>query len=60
MKKLLTNGLVYQETGFTKLDILIEQGKIIGLGENLFEPYVEVVDCQGTYILPGIVDIPCR
>jgi len=57
MKKLLTNGLVYQESGFTKLDILTENGVIINIGENLFEPYADVIDCQGTYILPGIVDM---
>ena len=57
MKKLLTNGLVWQETGFARLDVLIEHDQIIKIGENLFEPYVDVVDCQGTYILPGMVDM---
>lgn len=57
MKKLLTNGLIYQENGFVKLDLMLENGIITAIGENLYEPFVEVIDCQGTYILPGIVDM---
>jgi dihydropyrimidinase len=57
MKKLYTNGLVWQESGFTKLDIIVENGIIVNLGQNLFEPYLDVIDCQGTYILPGIIDM---
>lgn len=57
MKKLLTGGLVYQEHGFEKLDMYIEDSEIKILGEHVFVPYVEVIDCQGMYILPGIVDM---
>lgn len=57
MKKLLTGGLVYQETGFAKLDMYIEDGIIKIMGEHVYVPYVDVIDCQNTYILPGIVDM---
>ena len=57
MKKLLANGLVWQETGFAKLDILIEAGKIISFGENLPATYAETVDCSGCYIFPAICDM---
>lgn len=57
MKKLLINGQVWQETGFAKLDILIENGRIISLGENLSGSYLESVDCTGYYIFPAICDM---
>ncbi|MFO7660747.1 MAG: dihydroorotase family protein [Candidatus Cloacimonadaceae bacterium] len=57
MKKLLTNGLVWQETGFVKQDILIEDGRIISLGENLFELFLETFDCSGSFIFPAICDM---
>lgn len=57
MKTLLFDGLVWQENGFTKLDILIEDGKIISLGEHLSQPYVETVDCSEHYIFPAICDM---
>ncbi len=57
MKVLLTNGHVWQENGFAKLDILIEDGTIKALGENLTEPYAEAVDCKEAYILPAWLDM---
>lgn len=57
MKKLFTNGLVWQESGFVKLDIITEDGLILKLGEDLSEPFITVVDCQGALILPAITDM---
>jgi len=57
MKKLLCNGLVWQETGFARLDVLIEDGVIIAVKDQLQEFYAETIDCQDTYILPGILDM---
>jgi dihydropyrimidinase len=57
MKVLLTNGFVWQLNGFARLDIAIEDGMVIAVGENLQEPYAETIDCLGAYIIPGIVDM---
>lgn len=57
MKQLFINGLVWQKQGFTILDLVIEDGIIIKLGQNLYEPFIDVVDCQGAFILPAIADM---
>ena len=57
MKKLLLGGQIWQETGFTKLDILIEGGKIIEIAKDLSAPYVETVDCRGCFIFPAVCDM---
>jgi dihydropyrimidinase len=57
MKKLFTNGLVWQGKSFAKLDIIIEDSVITALGERLQEPYSEIIDCRGAYIIPGMIDM---
>ena len=41
-------------------DILIDKGKIIGIGEGLSSRNAEIVDCTGRYVLPGFVDAHCH
>ena len=57
MKQLLTSGQVWQEEGFRQLDILIENGVIASVSENINEPSAEIIDCKGTYIIPAICDM---
>ena len=39
-----------------KGDLLIDQGKIVEIGANLFEPSAEIIDAEGLIALPGLVD----
>lgn len=55
MSLLVKNGRVVTEEGIKELDILLEEGKIKKLGKNLNEG-AEVIDCQGKYVLPGLID----
>ena len=46
----ITNGIVQE-------DILIENGKIIEIGNNIVVPLdAEVIDAQGNLVLPGFID----
>lgn len=56
MKKILVkNGKVVFEDGVKKTELLIAGNKIskIGGGEN----YDEVIDAEGHYVLPGLIDL---
>ncbi|MFB3845138.1 MAG: dihydroorotase family protein [Candidatus Cloacimonadaceae bacterium] len=56
MKKVLQGGLVWQDTGFAKLDLVTENGVIIQVGEKLFFPEEEIIDCRDSFLLPAVCD----
>ncbi|MCZ6705336.1 MAG: amidohydrolase [Bacteroidetes bacterium] len=56
---LIQNATVLTITNGTldNTDVLVENGKITGIGFNLSAPNgVEVIDASGQYLMPGIVD----
>lgn len=56
---LIKNGTVITVTNGTRenADVLIRNGKISGIGQNLSAPSgVQVIDATGKYIMPGIID----
>lgn len=60
MKSLIKNGTIIEPTRGQeeRLDILIENGKIVALAEEIAaEAGVEVIDAAGKYILPGLIDM---
>ena len=57
MRLLLKGGRVYPITSKPFVgDVLIEDGKIKALGENLKDSNAEIVDVSGKYVFPGFVD----
>ena len=54
----LTNAMIVTVTsGQVEGSLLIRDGKIVDLGENLDIPDdMEVIDCEGMYIYPGMID----
>ena len=54
----IKNGTINTITnGIINGDILIENGKIIEIGNNIVVPLdVEVIDAQGNLVLPGFID----
>lgn len=56
MGLLVKNGRVVTEDGILEESILIEDGKIIELGEIPEGPGLEVLDAEGAYVLPGGID----
>jgi dihydroorotase len=62
LKILLKNGTVVDpiQSIHGKMSVLIEDGRISGLGEILPEEGAEVVDVTGKIVMPGLVDMHCH
>ena len=56
MKTLIKNGSVVLKDSVEKKDILIEDGKITALGDNLTDAD-QVIDATGKTVIPGIIDM---
>ena len=59
---LLRNGTVLDYASKTneKLDIKIENGKITKLEKDISDTVDKVIDCEGLYVMPGMIDIHCH
>ena len=58
MHKLIKNGLIFDaihKEPYTA-DILVADGKIAAVGENLCAEGAEVIDAAGKHVYPGFVD----
>ena len=56
MRQLIRNGKIYDGTGsepFTG-DILIDQDRIAGIGEQIDVPVESVIDLNGLSVAPGL------
>jgi allantoinase len=53
---LIKNGTLVLEDKTTHADALIEDGKITKIAKNITVTTDEVVDAQGRFVLPGVVD----
>lgn len=56
MRKLLQGGWVVDGTGKRKQDVLIDEGKIVQVAENLVDSKAEKVDVTGKLLFPGFID----
>jgi len=56
MKYILKNGVLVNEGRKQKADILIKNGKIEKIGINLTDAEAEIIDVNGSFILPGCID----
>ncbi|MFH1218626.1 MAG: dihydroorotase family protein [Candidatus Peregrinibacteria bacterium] len=52
---LLRNGEIVTTAGVSKADVLVENGKIVDVGD-VDGKGAEAVDCSGKVILPGLID----
>jgi len=59
IKRLFKNGEVYntESEKFIKSDILTDGNIILLVGENITDAADETIDCDGKYIIPGLVDV---
>lgn len=58
---LIKNGMVllFEEGGFVKRDILVEEGKISRIAEKIEEKdctVIECIDAEGRFVTPGLID----
>ena len=56
MKYVIKNGSVVFSDGVRPCDILVEDGRIAKIGENL-PAEGEVIDAEGLHIFPGLIDM---
>ena len=56
MSLLIKNGVIVTAMEEFKGDILVEDGKIVAIGESLNQTADETIDAKGMYVLPGGVD----
>ncbi|MBL4903127.1 MAG: dihydropyrimidinase [Desulfocapsa sp.] len=58
MSRLVAGGTVVTATKTFQSDILIEEGRIVGIGENIDrKSSQEIVDATGCYVMPGAIDV---
>ena len=62
MKILLKNGTIidYATKTNEKLDLLIEDNKIVKVAKDIDEKVDSIVDCTGYIIMPGMIDMHCH
>ncbi len=62
MKLLIRNGHVIDaKSGLDKVsDILVEDGQIVEIGDGLDSTGCEIIEAEGMYVLPGLVDAHCH
>lgn len=60
MKRLLRGGHVITmddtATEFPSGDVLIDSGRVVRVGVDIQDDQSEVIDCRGTFVLPGFID----
>jgi len=56
MKKLIKHGIIVTATDTYQADLLIENGKISCIGQDLPVGGAEVIDAKGCYVFPGAID----
>ena len=57
MEMLLKNGFVYTDNDFIKADLLIKDGRIIDIAENIDVCCDVVYNLNNLYIFPGFTDV---
>lgn len=62
MNTLLKNGTIldYATKTQEKMDVLIEDNKIMKMEQEIKASADKVIDCTGLYIMPGMIDMHCH
>ena len=57
MKYLLTNANVFLPYGFVKKDVLISDGRIVSIDNNISPVDCEIFDFNNCFMFPGFIDV---
>ena len=60
MRTLIKNGTVILSGRAEKANILIEEGKVISTKTESNAEADKIIDANGLYVLPGLVDAHCH
>lgn len=56
--EIIRNGFVFStDEGFAKKDLLINEGKIVEIGENISDNGALCIDAENLYVVPGFIDM---
>lgn len=55
--KIINGKLLTEVAGVQNVDILIENGKVVQIADEITKDASEVVDAKGLYIAPGFIDL---
>jgi dihydroorotase len=53
---LLKNALLVNEGSTKEADVLLRDGRISKIGNDISDPHAEYIDCEGLHLLPGVID----
>lgn len=53
----IRGGWVVQSTGVERADLAVEAGRIARIAPEIAEPGREVVEAEGLYLFPGVIDV---
>ena len=56
MQTIIKNGTIVNPQGRSKMDVLVEDGRIIALAPELRAPGAQVIQAKGCYVFPGFID----
>ena len=59
-KYLIQGGEVMTPAGKNRCDVLIDDGRIAAIGQNLPSEGAEILDAAGLWVTPGFVDLHCH
>lgn len=60
-KTLIKNGTIFNHNKtIYNMDILIEGNKITTIDTNIEDENYDIIDAEGLYILPGLIDLHCH
>lgn len=57
---LLKNGLIYTSNGFVQGNIVVDEGKIVGIVASDLVIADKAIDLEGKHVLPGFMDTHCH
>lgn len=60
MKILIKNGVVVNKNECEMMNVLVEDGIITRIGQDISAQADEVINAAGCYVLPGLVDAHCH
>ena len=54
---IIKNGTLVLKDGLAKKDVLVKDGKIVEIAENIVAAGEEVIDATGLHVFPGLIDM---
>lgn len=60
MNLLIKKGWLVTPTDVFKSDLLVKQGKIVQIGQDIAIEGSQAIDAEGKYVLPGCIDSHCH